>query len=350
MIRRRLGLQSSCRSFSGPSAVGLLIVAWGGLFLTGCAGLQQDGGAGARGVGQKADKAAAYQLEQADVFLEQGLSDSALAAFGMALESNPRLVQAHLGMGHIYRKRGDLEFARRAFERATVVGPTSFDAHYYLGLMRQLLGQLPEAVRSYLQALAIAPGSFDANKNLAAAYLQLGRAGEALPYAKQAAAINPEDPGAAANLASIFSMLGRYEEAIDTYRAALELGQPAQPVLLGLADAHLRLGHYALAVNTLRETVRRTPSVMAYERLGYAYFKQRQFSQSLDAYRQAVALDGADTASLNGVGAVLMTLYVQAARPTPAMRDEALGAWRKSLQLRPEQPRIIELVSRYQSR
>jgi len=81
-------------------------------------------------------------LSDADQFIEQGMMDSALAAFNLALEENPRLVEAHKGIGNIYRRRGDYERASRAYKQATIINPADYEAHYFLGLMKQLSGQL----------------------------------------------------------------------------------------------------------------------------------------------------------------------------------------------------------------
>src|SRR5690606_16510832 len=76
------------------------------------------------------------QMRSADDFLARGLLDSALAAFGLALEENPEIVEAHLGMGHIYRQLDNYTLAGNHYERAANLDPTNYDAHYGLGLMR----------------------------------------------------------------------------------------------------------------------------------------------------------------------------------------------------------------------
>lgn len=286
-------------------------------------------------------------MGDAERYLQEGKLDSALAAFGLALEENPQLTTAHMGMGNIYRERGDYELASRAYERATTLDPTNFDAHYYLGLMRQLVGKVQEAIQAYLQALAINPDSAEANRDLAAAYLQVGQTSEALPYAIRATQLNPEQQAAWCNLAATYSLLGQYEKAVDAYRQAAELGDLADPVMLGLADAHLRLDNHQRAINVLRQLLRRKESNVAYERLGYALFKMRDFDAALDNYRRALALDPNDTAALNGVGASLMTQYIQGGRERISQRDEAVRSWRRSLQIRPDQPRIVDLLARY---
>ncbi|MCX5661717.1 MAG: tetratricopeptide repeat protein [Planctomycetota bacterium] len=281
-------------------------------------------------------------------YQQQGLNDSALAAFALALEENPRLVDAYMGMGDIYRQQGKLDDAGKSYEQAATLAPTSYDAHYYLGLVKQLMGSLNEAVAAYLRALAIKPDSFEATQNLASAYVQLGRASDALTYATRATELKPGSQAGWANLAATYSLLGRYDEAVDAYRQAAELGEAAEPILLGLADAHIRLGHFDRAKVVLDQIVRKNPTCIAYERMGFVQFRQSKYEEALASFRHALQLDGNDVASLNGLGVCLMTIYVQSGRTSVEQRDESLKAWRRSLELRPTQPRIIDLMARYQ--
>jgi tetratricopeptide (TPR) repeat protein len=286
-------------------------------------------------------------MNSAGSFQDIGLLDSALAEFGLALEVNPNIADAHMGMGGIYQERGDYELASRAYERATIVNPNKFEAHYSLGLMKQLLGRFREALQAYKHAYMLNPDDFQVNRDLGSVNLQMGRPGEALTFVKKATKLDPDSQAAWCNLAATYNLLERYEEAVDTYRQAAELGDLADPVLLGLADAHIHLNNLQQAMNVLDALIRRSPSVTAYERLGYVKFKMRQFQPALFQYRQARALDPNDTATLNGLGACQMTIYIQGGRTNTALRDEALNAWRKSIRLDTQQPRITDLLSRF---
>ncbi len=292
-------------------------------------------------------RAGQVQLQQAQEYKDQGLDEQALEAFSAALQDNPNLVEAHMGMGEIFREQGDYRLANRSYRHAARLAPHSFDAQYYYGLMQHLLGKIDRAIRIYLRALSIKPDSFDANLNLGSAYLQTGSAVEALPFAKRATELNAHHQLAWANLAAVYSLLERYPEAVAAYRQAVELGELAEPILLGLANAHIQLGHYDRAINVLQSLNRRLPSSTAYERLGYAQFKTRRFDESLASFRAALSLDQEDVAALNGLGVCLMTMFLQSGRALPPQRDEALDAWRRSLQLKPQQPKIIDLLTRY---
>ncbi len=299
-------------------------------------------------VQQANHKEAMMFMEHGHAFLEEGLTDSALAAFGMALEADPDLFDAHMGMGHVYHQHEQYELAARAYKRATHITPNSFDAWYHHGWMVHLAGDLLQAVDSYLRALSIMPDNFEANHNLAGAYLQLGRPDDALPYAKRATEISPLDQSAWSNLATTHSVLEQHEQAVEAYREAVELGEMAQPILLGLANELIRLGRYDQAINVLDSINRSFPSAQAYERIGYAQFKLRQFSAALISFRETLILDHENTLALNGAGVCLMAMYLQNGRNAVSWRDEALASWRRSLQIRPEQPHIADLLTRYQ--
>ena len=286
-------------------------------------------------------------LIDARKFRELGQDDSALAALSLAIEENPKLTEAYMGMGDIYRKKGQLPLANERYEIAASLEPQNYQAQYNHGLMLQLLGQAQDAVRVYMRALAIAPESFEANRDIASAYLQLGDPEAALPYALRSTELNPDSQPAWSNLAATYSLLGRFENAIDAYRTANELGELADPVLLGLADAHIRLGNYPRAINTLNSLIISSPSATAHERLGFALFKIRRYEDALDQFEQALQQDTEDLAALNGAGACYMTLYLEGERENRELRELALECWRRSVQLGPQQSRIIDLLARY---
>ncbi len=291
-------------------------------------------------------------MSDAQRYREAGLDDSAFARFGQALLENPRIVDAHLGIGDIYKDRGDYDKASVRFELAAAIEPTNYDAHYNLGVCKQVLGDLAYAIKSYQRALNLKPDSHEANRDLASAYLQDNKAGLALAYAKRAVELDKESFGAWANLGFIYVRAERYTDAIDAFRMASELAKESddtEPVLLGLADAHIRVGNYTRAANVLNTLLATKPSSTAHERMGVALFKQRNYEEALKHFKDAVELDGTDTAALNGLGVAYMTLYIEGNRSNTWQRDQALDAWAKSLELNPNQQSIVALVSRYRN-
>jgi tetratricopeptide (TPR) repeat protein len=289
-------------------------------------------------------------MARAAQYRSTGLEDSAFAMFGQALLENPRIAGAHIGIGDIYKERGDYDKASVRFELAAAIEPTNYDAHYNLGVCKQLLGDLAYAIKAYKRALNLMPDSSEANRDLASAYLQENKPGLAMSYAKRATELDSDSFGAWANLGFIYSRTERYSQAIEAFRTASELAgseDDLTPVLIGLADAHIRVGNYSRATNTLNTLIGSNPTSTAHERLGVCLFKQRKYEDALREFKKAVELDGEDTAALNGMGVAYMTLYIEGGRDNTFQRDQALKAWSKSLDLKPNQSAIISLVTRY---
>ncbi|MEM8782269.1 MAG: tetratricopeptide repeat protein [Planctomycetota bacterium] len=296
--------------------------------------------------GTQRQRAQTY-LDDAQRLLEEGLDDAALATLGLAVEENPRLTEAYLQIASIHKDRGDYLLAEEQYDTAVRVDPDNFDALYGGALVRQLGGKLREAVGQYLKALMVDPQSFLANRDLSSAYLQLGEPRQALPYAIRSTRLDPDDQPAWSNLAVSYAMLGQWQGAIDAYRMAAELGELDDPVLLGLADAHIRIGNFGRAINTLDTLLRRNPSGVAHERMGYANFKLRRFELALRHYDSAIEFDDTDVAALNGKGVSHITLFIEGRYENPFHKVKGVEAWRSSLALNPNQPRIIDLLARY---
>jgi tetratricopeptide (TPR) repeat protein len=139
-----------------------------------------------------------------------------------------------------------------------------------------------------------------------------------------------------------------YDKAVDAYRQAAELGELSEPITLGLADAHIKLDNFELAINVLNTQIQQVPSAFAYERLGYACYKTKRYEDAMANFRAALLYDPNHAPALNGLGVSLMTIYIQTDRKTPRQRDEALGLWHKSIQLRPSQAKIVKLIEQFQ--
>ncbi|MEM8737846.1 MAG: tetratricopeptide repeat protein [Planctomycetota bacterium] len=315
----------------------------------GCAPTRPTGPDAARGASQSPVRVTADQrIKAGQVLKDAGQLDAALLEFNRALRDNPRSVDAVLGIGSVEHARSEYRDARDTYTRAVQLDGRRYDARYYLGLMQQVLGETGEAINQYRIALELNPDDPLAHRDLATAYLQVGRPNLALPHAEAAVRLAPVSQPAWCNLAATYSLLGRYNDALDSYRTATEIGELDVPVLLGLGDTHLKLSNYQRAVNTLAELVRRYPSAVAHERLGYALFRAYDFDSALRQYQRSLAYDADQPAALNGVGACLLTDYLQQTNLRRRQKlYDALDAWRRSLQLNPHQPQIVDLLARY---
>lgn len=194
-----------------------------------------------------------HHMDTAKKYLDRGLTDAALAAFGLALEKDPKIIDAHMGMGDIYRLYGDYELALRAYERVIHINPNHFSAHYYLALMRQMLGHLDEAIVMYLRALAIDPHNFAANRDIAATYRQLGQNSSASQYAERATELAPDSQAAQVSLAATIEVPDAnhpladpvlHANAVLTAQKAIAWTEGTAQILLLEHDSTFEIGVY----------------------------------------------------------------------------------------------------------
>jgi tetratricopeptide (TPR) repeat protein len=202
-------------------------------------------------------------------------------------------------------------------------------------------------VKSYLRALTIKPDDFNANLNIATAYLQLREPTEAVAYAERAVRIKSDSAPARTNLGAVYYALTRYEDAVIEYQQAAELAPLTGPLLLNLADALGKSGRIAESVNTLQQLVKTSPSAVAFERLGAGFFKLRRYEDSKSAFNRAIEIDGNHYPAINGSAVCLLNQYFFSNEKDEAARQEAIRLMRRSLQIERQQPKIVELLGRY---
>lgn len=288
-----------------------------------------------------------HLVQEGEDALNTGDKDAALAAFAAAIEENPRIVRAHMGMADIYKERKQWPEAEVSSRKWVDLEPRSYDARYMHGYVLHQLNRLLEAIREYRQALTLEPNSHEANLNLATAYLQLSQAVEALPFAERAVQVQPNHGPSRANLGVIYAAVGNDEKAVENYQAAMELMEPSPELMLNLVESLRKLQRYPEMVNTLEAIIRLQPSADAYERLGYATFKLRDYEKSESSYRAALRLDKNYFPAMNGLAVNLLNDYIRSNRTDNGALQEALDLLRRSLRLNKSQPKIVELLSRY---
>lgn len=297
---------------------------------------------------QRSSRSEAEQLlESAELLVNEDRDEEAIRLLAMAIERNPELTVAHMAVGDIYRENGDFDAAANAYGDAARLEPRSFDANYRHGLMLHLLDRLTDAVRAYLRAIAVRPDDVEANLNLATAYLQLDEPTQALPYARRTIRLDPGNGAGRANLGAVLSALDRHAEAVEQYEAALELLDLSPDLLLNLAESQGKIGRYREMVNTLNSAVSLSESADAYERLGFAHFRLREYSPAEQAFRRSIELDPGYYPALNGLGVCLLNDYLFNGRKDRGVRDESMEMFRRSLRINRAQPRITDLISRY---
>lgn len=98
---------------------------------------------------------------RASTLLKLGQVDDALTAFqtafSAAIQSNPSQVQAHHGMGLIYKQKNQVELAQRCFEKVVTSDPNHADAHFNLGMIHHDRKNYTLALLAYAKAALLKP-------------------------------------------------------------------------------------------------------------------------------------------------------------------------------------------------
>lgn len=287
------------------------------------------------------------RLAEAQAALDQQAYDEALAMFRDILAENPTITTAYVGIGAIHLKQKNYPEAEPVFARAARLEPRNFDAQFGHGVSLQMLERLEDAIRAYHRAITVKPNHPRANLNLATTYLQLNEPNSARVFAEKAVEVDPENGAARANLGAIYEQLGRNEEAIHQYLTAIELMDDPTPLMLNLINVLARERRYREAVNTAENLVKLEPSAEVYERLGWGYFRLSNYERSIWAYRRAVSIDPGYWPAWSGIGVNAMNTWLLSDGEDRESFLEAREAFRRSLRLNPDQPKLVTLMSNY---
>lgn len=287
-------------------------------------------------------------LDAASAAHDAGEYADAMALFREVLSENPIAVDAHVGIGQIYLSAGHWSQAEPAFARAAKLSPRDFGAQYGHGVALQMMQRFVEAVRAYHRALTIEPENVGANLNLATTYLQMGRPRSAQVFAQRAVDLGDGGSQAFITLGATLQLLGQEDRALEQYIAAAEaMSDPSPPLMRNIMHLLSRQKRYTEVANTAEQLVRIDPTTDAYERLGWARFRLGEYEPSARAYRMAVEYNDENWRALNGVGVNALNAWLLSDRSVFDAYEEARWAFRRSLETRPDQPKVITLVLRY---
>ena len=233
---------------------------------------------------------AKYEITEQHDWAEKAIVESLLATVEGSEE-----VGAHETLGRVQMLLGQPADAAREFERAVASQPRSVEAR--LGLAEALgqLGRSAEAEATYRLAIDLQPGWWGTHSHLGVFLLMQGRVEEALPSLREAIRLSPDNTRAVGNLGIAYQQLGRYEEAVAEYRRSLAI-RPTASALSNLGTCEFVLGRYGEAAETYRRAVAlQADNALLWLNLGDALrWAKGRDSETGAAYERAIALLEAD--------------------------------------------------------
>ncbi len=207
----------------------------------------------------------------------------------------------------------------------------------------ELMAGAREAYRAhkYEEAAKYCKQALKKDKHLAEAHLLLsmiydkeGIPSKAFAEAKAAAKLRPDDPKIRENLGMIAVKTSHYPEAYEALKPLVKKGKTV--IVVAFADAAFLTGRQDEALAVLHERLARQPTSAGYTKLGELLWRLGRTKESIEAYRQALALDTTNVAAGNNLA------YIYARENLKL--DRALQLANEAVSYAPTNPNFLDTL------
>jgi tetratricopeptide (TPR) repeat protein len=178
------------------------------------------------------------QTKAATVLLASRQFDAARKASELALQADPKNVEAQLLLAHALAGLQDLPTAVREVEEAIQLAPDDSRPHTSLGSIRLAQGETAQAEQAYKRAVDLNPSALSARIGLGLFYWSTGAAPKAEEQLKAAVAAHPQDALANRMLALFYLASNRQAEAEAPLLVLAGMDDPAG--MITVADHYAR--------------------------------------------------------------------------------------------------------------
>ena len=183
--------------------------------------------------------------------LAAGDLETADARFSLALEYNPKFVDALTNQGLVELQRGNFERARQLLTRARRLNPDVAQPHHALGVLAERERRPDLASRNYYDALRVDPGFGPSRANLSHLLYDGGRYEDALVQFRRLVEVAPDVIAAHVGLAATLLHLERVAEASEVIANALAAAPDDPELAILVARLEIRRGEFDAAVARL---------------------------------------------------------------------------------------------------
>jgi serine/threonine protein kinase/tetratricopeptide (TPR) repeat protein len=265
--------------------------------------------------------------------------DSAIQVFGRALASDPSYALAYAGLGDAYWKKYEsskesnwIEKSREACQQANRLDSRMSSAHGCLGTLDAGTGKYQEAAREFERALENEPTNDAAFHGLADAYQHLGKSQDAEKVYRRAIELRPHY-WATYNWLGVFCYSqARFQDAAEMFNQVVALAPDSFLGYSNLGATYVEQARYNEAIAVLERSTAIRPSDYGYTNLGNAYFFLRRYEEADRAYEQAVKLTEKDSLLWWNLGDGYYW--------TPGKRSQSLAAYRQAIAIAGEELRV----------
>ena len=171
----------------------------------------------------------------------------ALAEYRAAQLVSAERPEAHVNLGILHARLGELDAARAEYETALRLAPWFVPAHVNLADLDRAQGRDEESVASLRRALELAPQQAEVHYALGLALVRVARRDEALSALARAAELAPGQPRYALAFGLALQSAGQRDRALEVLEAARARHPADRDLLLALATLSRDAGRGDLA-------------------------------------------------------------------------------------------------------
>jgi tetratricopeptide (TPR) repeat protein len=203
------------------------------------------------------------------------------------------------------------------YEGALELFNTVVDAEPDNPLAYDVRGSIYTALHDYLSALDNYSTAIELNPSFAQAYYNRGRVysfleryGEALSDLERSVELEPQNFGyrAKGNVGLIYHQLGEYENALEAFETSMAYEDSKADIFYYRGETYTALENYEAAIADYGAAIERFSGYdLAYQGLGYAYYKTSQLDQAAEALNQALEISPDSPAARLYLGLVHLT-------------------------------------------
>ncbi len=147
----------------------------------------------------------------------------AIENFGQAIALSPRLEEAYVNRGNVYRRLGNRQGAIADYTQALQLNPSFTYLYNSRGNLREDLKDYTGAIADYTEAIRLYPEQSDGYRNVGSAHYKLGDYQAALKSLNQAVEVNSGSAASYLKRGEIHVKLDDYEKANNDFRQAVDL-------------------------------------------------------------------------------------------------------------------------------
>ena len=271
-----------------------------------------------------------------------GLTPQAADVYEEAVNLDPKSYLTHLRLGSDYARLGRFKEAVDHLVLIPALNPQDIQSHYLLALIYSTQKKFDSAASEYEQILRSIPSD---NTKSSEVYFYLGEIyysqhqyDKAVVQFEKILAVEPENVEMMYFLGSLYVEIDRRDKAVDLFKKALLINPEHDGILNSLGYVYAEQGNnLEEAMSLVNRALTIDPDNGAYlDSLGWVYFKKGNYVEALKMLMKADAKIK-DSAVYEHIGDVQMALKQEV---------EAKKYWRMSLELKPDQKRILEKINR----